>query len=69
MYNALHSNDGQLVAAVADMNIFDSMDSSRVSIFTMTIWNNPFDICYRSVPYYKTKSLGSSVLMVISHLN
>ncbi|KAG2213520.1 hypothetical protein INT47_009194 [Mucor saturninus] len=30
VYNALHSNDGQLVAAVADMNIFDSMDVSRI---------------------------------------
>lgn len=30
MYNALHSNDGQLVAAVADMDIFDAMDSSKV---------------------------------------
>lgn len=30
VYNALHSNDGQLVAAVADMNIFDSMDPREV---------------------------------------
>ncbi|KAI8367734.1 Ribokinase-like protein [Blakeslea trispora] len=31
VYNALHSNDGQLVAAVADMNIFDSLDASTVT--------------------------------------
>ncbi|CAO0802352.1 unnamed protein product [Mucor circinelloides] len=30
VYNALHSEDGQLVAAVADMNIFDSMDTTRI---------------------------------------
>ncbi|CDH57494.1 indigoidine synthase a-like protein [Lichtheimia corymbifera JMRC:FSU:9682] len=30
VYNALHSGDGQLVAAIADMDIFDKMDSSEV---------------------------------------
>ncbi|KAI8352811.1 hypothetical protein EDC96DRAFT_447463, partial [Choanephora cucurbitarum] len=30
VYNALHSNDGQLIAAVADMNIFDSIEPSKV---------------------------------------
>ncbi|KAK4520028.1 uncharacterized protein ATC70_008156 [Mucor velutinosus] len=31
VYNALHSEDGQLVAAVADMNIFDAMDAIKAS--------------------------------------
>ncbi|CAO3614001.1 unnamed protein product [Mucor fragilis] len=30
VYNALHSEDGQLVAAVADMNIFDAMDATKI---------------------------------------
>lgn len=30
VYNALHSGDGQLVAAIADMDIFDKMDSTKV---------------------------------------
>ncbi|KAL0094196.1 Ribokinase-like protein [Phycomyces blakesleeanus] len=30
VYNALHTGDGQLVAAVADMDIFDSLESSTV---------------------------------------
>lgn len=34
MYNALHSNDGQLVAAVADMNIFEQMNESKVLKWT-----------------------------------
>ncbi|ORX46127.1 Ribokinase-like protein [Hesseltinella vesiculosa] len=34
VYNAFHTNDGQLLAAVADMAIFDQMDLSQVkSVF------------------------------------
>ncbi|RCH79517.1 hypothetical protein CU097_000153, partial [Rhizopus azygosporus] len=31
VYNALHSNTGQLVAAVADMDIFEHMDGVKVA--------------------------------------
>ncbi|KAF7728144.1 hypothetical protein EC973_006659 [Apophysomyces ossiformis] len=31
VYNALHSNDGQLIAAVADMDIFQQLDSSQIT--------------------------------------
>lgn len=44
VYNALHSNDGQLVAAVADMNIFDSMDSQEVSSIIKS--ENPSFVCF-----------------------
>ena len=38
VYNALHSHDGQLVAAVADMNIFDHMDPEHVKhLFTYQV--------------------------------
>ncbi|KAG2219736.1 hypothetical protein INT45_007775, partial [Circinella minor] len=30
VYNAIHSNSGQLIAAVADMDIFDIIDSDKV---------------------------------------
>ncbi|KAI8991112.1 hypothetical protein BDF20DRAFT_812765, partial [Mycotypha africana] len=30
VYNALHSSDGQLVAAVADMSIFEAIHSEKV---------------------------------------
>ncbi|EIE75493.1 hypothetical protein RO3G_00197 [Rhizopus delemar RA 99-880] len=33
VYNALHSNDGQLVAAVADMDILEKMNASRVDAY------------------------------------
>ncbi|KAI9020092.1 Ribokinase-like protein [Phycomyces nitens] len=39
VYNALHSGDGQLVAAVADMDIFDSLESS-----TASQWQNRLNI-------------------------
>ncbi|KAI9486582.1 MAG: Ribokinase-like protein [Benjaminiella poitrasii] len=44
VYNALHSNDGQLIAAVADMNIFDSMDTSR--IISILKRENPNFVCF-----------------------
>ncbi|KAI8637008.1 hypothetical protein BD408DRAFT_354542, partial [Parasitella parasitica] len=36
VYNALHSEDGQLVAAVADMNIFDQMDPLKVNYLILS---------------------------------
>ncbi|OAD73849.1 hypothetical protein PHYBLDRAFT_168277 [Phycomyces blakesleeanus NRRL 1555(-)] len=36
VYNALHTGDGQLVAAVADMDIFDSLESSTAIFFEPT---------------------------------
>ncbi|GAA5810386.1 hypothetical protein MFLAVUS_003807 [Mucor flavus] len=44
VYNALHSHDGQLVAAVADMNIFDAMDTSRIIDIIKS--ENPSFICF-----------------------
>ncbi|KAI8883667.1 Ribokinase-like protein [Backusella circina FSU 941] len=44
VYNALHSNDGQLVAAVADMNIFEQMNDSK--ILTLLEKEKPSLICF-----------------------
>ncbi|KAI8098074.1 Ribokinase-like protein [Gilbertella persicaria] len=44
VYNALHSNDGQLVAAVADMNIFDHIDSSNIVSILQT--EKPSFVCF-----------------------
>ncbi|OBZ88768.1 hypothetical protein A0J61_03189 [Choanephora cucurbitarum] len=44
VYNALHSNDGQLIAAVADMNIFDSLEPSKVTSIIQS--EKPDFICF-----------------------
>ncbi|KAI7907085.1 Ribokinase-like protein [Cokeromyces recurvatus] len=44
VYNALHFNDGQLIAAVADMNIFDSMDTTK--IISILKRENPNFVCF-----------------------
>ncbi|OAC97857.1 hypothetical protein MUCCIDRAFT_168016 [Mucor lusitanicus CBS 277.49] len=44
VYNALHSEDGQLIAAVADMNIFDAMDTTK--IISILQHEKPSFVCF-----------------------
>ncbi|CAO3665767.1 unnamed protein product [Rhizopus stolonifer] len=44
VYNALHSNEGQLIAAVADMDIFDNMNASRIVSAIKS--ENPNFLCF-----------------------
>ncbi|KAG0168098.1 hypothetical protein DFQ30_005209 [Apophysomyces sp. BC1015] len=44
VYNALHSNDGQLVVAVADMDIFQHLDPLKVS--TILENDHPGLVCF-----------------------
>ncbi|KAL1934843.1 hypothetical protein VTP01DRAFT_7025 [Rhizomucor pusillus] len=44
VYNAIHSGDGQLLAAVADMNIFDAINPSRVEQVIAT--EKPYLVCF-----------------------
>ncbi|CAO3645341.1 unnamed protein product [Cunninghamella blakesleeana] len=44
VYNAFHSKDGQLISAVADMNIFDNLDLSNINDIFKTY--NPSLVCF-----------------------
>ncbi|ORE07589.1 Ribokinase-like protein [Rhizopus microsporus var. microsporus] len=78
VYNALHSNTGQLVAAVADMDIFEHMDGVKVAsiiqneqpnlvCFDGNISSKPYSCIYLKKAFFEPTSVPKSLKLFNHH--